>query len=55
MSYFTNCTSQTKTKTKNYTVQNNSPLFMQKETTVTRKKVAAAQTDWERQDKMLHR
>ena len=51
MSCFTNGTSQTK----NYTVQNNSPLFMQKETTVTRKKLEAAHADYEKQDKMLHR
>ena len=53
MSYITYCTSQTKTK--NYTVQNNSPLFMRKKTTVTRAKVAAAQTDLEKQDEMLQR
>jgi len=57
MSYFTNGTSQTKTK--NYTVQNNSPLFMQKETTVTRRKVEAkveaAQKEYEKHEKLLKR
>ena len=57
MSYFTNGTSQTKTN--NYTVQNNSPLFMQKETTVTRRKVEAkveaAQKEYEKHEKLLKR
>jgi hypothetical protein len=51
MSCFTNGTSQTE----NYTVQNNSPLFMQKKITVTKKKLDATQADWEKQDKMLQR
>jgi hypothetical protein len=53
MSYFTYCTSQTKTKI--YTVQNNSPLFMQKETTVSKPKMVAAQHYWGKQDKMLQK